>query len=170
MTHYAVSTALLLLGVLLVQGACAQDSANASRQRTADVVVRPVSDVGTIERLTIALTRAFIPGSKVFSPLYAYGREPACSETGDSRETMLSHVGPAALVYDDNGVTRARYHQTTELAIKDAVSSGWCKDDSVTTWSLATTYPLASDEIEEQQRYLSRDVDQIDQQLRVQRH
>lgn len=169
MTHYALKGIVLLLSILVAPSAGAEDSASASPQRIEDVIVRPVSDVGTIERLTIALTRAFVPKAKVFSPLYAYGRELACSETGRSKETVLKHRGPAALVYSDNGVIRARYHQTTALAIKDAESNGWCNDDSVPTWSLATTYPLESDDIEEEQRYLSREVDRIPRQLHAQR-
>lgn len=169
MTRYAIRSAVVLFGILLAPGAGAQDSVGAAPERLADVVVRPVSDVGTLERVTIALTRAFIPGAKVFSPLYAYRNEVACGEDEDAKATVLEHRGPAALIYHDNGVARARYHQTTELAIRDAVSSGWCKDDSVTTWSLATTYPLDSDDIEEEQRYLSRDVEGIDLQLNSRR-
>ncbi len=165
MTHYAVSGAVLLLGVLLAPSAGAQDSANPATQGFADVVVRSVSEVGTLERVTIALTRAFVPGSKSFAPLYAYGRELACGASGDTNETVTNHRGPAALVYDDEGVTRARYHKTTELAIKDAWSSGLCRDDSDTTWFFATTYPLDSDDVEEEQRYISRDVEQVDRQL-----
>ena len=169
MTHYAVKGIVLHLAILLAPGAGAEDPASASPQGTADVIVRPVSDVSTIERVTIALTRAFVPGSRVFSPLYAYGRELACNDTGRSKETVLKHRGPAALVYDDNGVTRARYHQTTALAIKDAESNGWCSNDSIPTWSLATTYPLESDDIKEEQRYLSREVERIAGQLQAKR-
>ena len=168
MTHHAVMGG-VLLAILLVPVAGAEDSANAAPERNDDVIVRPVRDVGAIERVTIALTRAFVPGAKVFSPLYAYAREIACSEDGGPRETFLKHRGPAALVYDDNGVIRARYHQTTALALKDAESNGWCDSDSVPTWSIATTSPLESAEIAEEERYLSRDVERIDQQLEAQR-
>jgi hypothetical protein len=165
MTHYAVNGAVLLLGILLAPSAGAQNITTPATQRIADVVVRPVSEVGTLERVTIALTRAFIPGAKTFAPLYAYGRELACSDSRDTNEIVMNHRGPAALVYDDKGVSRARYHKTTELAIKDAMSSGLCNDDSDTMWFFATTYPLDSDDIEEEQRYISRDVEQVDRQL-----
>lgn len=165
MTHYAVNGAVLLLGLLLAPSAGAQNFANPAAQGIEDVVVRPVSEVGTLERVTIALTRAFIPGSKTFAPLYAYRPELACADSGDTNETVINHPGPAALVYDDKGVSRARYHKTTELAIRDAVSSGLCKDDSDRTWFFATTSPLDSDDIEELQRYISRDVEQVDRQL-----
>lgn len=165
MTRYAVGGAVLSLGILLASSAGAQDSANAATQRIADVVVRPVTEVGTLERVTIALTCAFIPGSKTFAPLYAYKRELACDESGDTNETIINHRGPAALVYEDKGVTRARYHKTTELAINDAKRSGLCNDDSDMAWSFATTYPLDSDDFEEEQRYISRDVEQVDRQL-----
>lgn len=168
MTHNAANRTFLLLGMLLVPAASGEDPASASPQRVKDVIVRPVSEVGTLERVTIALTRAFIPGSEVFSPLYAYGRELACNESGDTNETILEHSGPAALVYEDKGVTRARYYKTTELAIREVRRSGLCKDDSDMTWSIATTSPLDSDDIEEEQRYISRDVEQIDRQLDAQ--
>ncbi len=169
MTHYAANGAFLLLGILFVPGASGQDPPSASPQDVADVIVRPVSEVGTIERLMIALTRAFVPVSKVFSPLYSYGRELACGENRDAREAVLEHPGPAALVYDDNGVTRARYHQNTAAAIKYAEDSGWCRDKRFTTWSLATTSPLDSDDIKEEQRYLSREVGRVDLQLQARR-
>ena len=169
MTHHAANRVFLLLGILLVPGAIGEDPASASTQRLADVIVRPVSEVGPLERVTIALTRALIPGSKVFSPLYAYGRELACGEGGDAKQTILEHSGPAALVHDDKGVTRARYYKTAELDIGDVKRSGLCGDGSDMTWSIATTSPLDSDDIEEEQRYISRDVEQVERQLQARR-
>ncbi len=169
MSHYTLNRVFLVLGILLVPGAGGQEPEDVSSPSVKDVIVRPVRDIGTLERVTIALTRAFIPGSKVFSPLYAYGREIACSDSADSNQTVVKHRGPAALVYDDNGIIRARFHQTTADAIRDAENRGLCEKSNATTWSFATTYPLDGNDIEVKQRYLSREVERIDLQLHARR-
>lgn len=150
----AFDALLLLLGVLLVPCAEAQDP-------TEGIPVRPVRDVGTLERLGIAVRHALVPGSKVIAPLYAYNRGLACRET--PLEQLGKHDGSAAIVAKQDKATVAFYYRTVDEAITAAKKDGWCEKD--VTWHLATTYPLDSD-IKEEERYLSQDVERIEARLR----
>lgn len=158
MTHRVVFGALLVLGVLL--------ASSAATQLQDGIPVRRVSDVGNLERLQIAVTRALIPGSKVIAPLYAY-------DFGDLRDQKelqqeLGNSGPAAVVVDmrSRGI-HAFYYQNIGQAIEAMENDSRFQNNEDRTLHLATTYPLEGG-FTETGRFLSRDVERVEAQLQQQ--
>ena len=169
MPHGTVRCVVLMLGIVVVSSASAQvsriDDAQDSDQ---GIRVRRVSDIGTLERLNIALTRALVIGAKVFAPLYAYSHELACVDGSDPdlASVLDHHVGSAAIVdVGDTGVAHAFYYKNVQEAIASVADR--CEEPIDGTWYLATTYPLNGG-IEEEERYLSREVERIAARLQQQ--
>ena len=153
MTTRVVSGVFLAL-VLLTESAAGQ------------IPVRSVDEVGTLERVGIAVKQALLPGLRVFFPLYAYEHELVCSE--DREENLAGAYGPAAIVTESNGVTIAYYYQTVAAAVMAVDRKDWCNREDL-TWHVGTTLPLDDGVgVELQGRYLSTDVDRIEALL--QRH
>lgn len=154
MTSRIAFVALPLLGAVLATSVAAQ----ARKVPVEGILVRPVGDVSTLERLQIAVTHALIPGSKVIAPLYAY--DPSAFRLSEQR----SFDGPAAIVVDrDSEGIRAFYYPTIVDAINAMDKDSKFQNKEVKTF-LATTYPLEG-EFEEKGRYLSRDIEGIEAQL-----
>lgn len=129
------------------------------------IAVRSVEEVGNLERLEMAVKRALIPGVRVFYPLYAYDRDLVCDE--DQSELLIDHDGPAAIITRRNGVAIAYYRRSVDEALATVERDGWC-DRSGEEWQVATVYPLGGD-LQEQERYLSREVGRIEALLHTSR-
>ena len=124
------------------------------------VEVYAASEIGFLEQLEIAATRALIPRARVVAPLHAYSSTLACDE--DNLPLLLGHNGSAAVVVELAEGAVAFYRPTLDDAVVYA-RENWCSNENV-KWYLATTYPF--DGVEARGHYLTRDVERIDRILR----
>ena len=175
----------LLLGAFLTSAAAAQedgasnpppqDSNSLDLEILGGVEVRHASEVPFSEKLEIILRYALVSTSRFVAPLYAYPNEIACDDA--NLERLVGQDGSAAILVPlptpdqrgrgsevgGSGTTVALYRPTVTDAVRDARKS-WCPQDA-RHWYFATTYPLEVDI--QAEHYLSRNVEQIDAQLRA---
>ena len=127
------------------------------------IPVRPTSRISFPEKIGLVLEGALVPGKKLVEPLHAYEPKTVCSKV--HVEVLAEHIGTAAIieVSMDPETDIAHYRPTVSDAITYA-RENWCKTDR--KWFFATTYPLRGTERGDvKARYLSRDVDRIDELL-----
>ena len=149
-TQRVVCSIFLALGVVVAASATGQPPERA-------VPVRSIDDVGTLERLGMAVRRGLVPGSRVFFPFYAY--DIVCGE--NAREELAEYSGPAFIVAAREDDSTIAYYYSSANAALDAVEvGGWCNRDGG-RWHLATEHPLSGN-FPEGGRYLSRDVERIE--------
>ena len=163
MTHRVVFGALMVLGILLALGVAAQvpDSLEDG------IPVRRVSEVGTLEQLQIAVTRALIPGSKVIAPLFAYDPK-SLSDLVRENPQQNDEYGPAAIVVDmGSGGIHAFYYSTIKRAIEAIEKDSRFQNSVTDEYHLAITYPLKGG-FKETGRFLTRDVERVEARLQLQ--
>lgn len=141
----------LLLAVLSVSAAEGQEP----------IPVRRVEDIGALERFSIVLERAFVPGLKILAPLYAYDGSALCDGTLQPLHSASSVDGWAAIIVPGPRPL-AYFHRSVSDAEAVAVQD-WCSQGE-TDWQFATPSPIPDETVTE--RYLSREVERIAEQLR----
>ena len=127
------------------------------------VPVQRVEDVGPLEQFSIVLERAFVPGLKILAPLYAYdGHTLICD--GEIGQSGLASAGDgwAAIVLPQPQPV-AYFHENVREAQLAALQD-WC--NSEVDWQFATPERLDIQDVELEQRYLSREIRRIAEQLR----
>ena len=125
---------------------------------TGQVPVRRVEDVGALEKVSIVLERAFVPGLKILAPLHAYDGTIICNS--DQIDIVsLAGEGWAAIVLPESQPL-AYFHESVSEAQAVAMRD-WC--DSETSWQFAT--PTALPDVEPVQRYFSRDIERIAEEI-----
>lgn len=133
------------------------------------VHVRSLEDVRWTEKVGMLLERVLVPTRKVAAPLYAYDKNVACES--DQRTILAGYDGVAAILVDfdtENSMPVALYRPTVEAAVDSALRLEWCDGSAAEgappIWYFATEYPLGG--IEERGRFLSRDIEEVDEQIR----
>lgn len=150
---------------LIAPKAIAQDLKGIDGEILNGIPVRSIEDVAWTEKVGMLLERVLVPTRQVAAPLYAYDSSVACER--DLRTLLAGNDGAAAILVDfENADSRpvALYRPSVEDAVRYAESRLCGNGDASLPWYFATTHPLGG--IEEKGRYLSRDVERVEQKLR----
>lgn len=174
MTHRKLfSVNLLLIGTLLASNPAAQDEDQQRAQEITDWQLRMLSEgvsvqrsesIGFLSKMSLLFRHALLQRPNV-APLHAYDPDIICQGEGHDLLPLAAHRGSAAiLVTTDTGGDALAIYRPTALDLATDARRHWCDAANRMDWQFATTYPL--NDLDENGRYVSWEVDLVDERLR----